>query len=173
MCQPGWCGGVGGEWVLASEWVPSLFTWNYLNIVHQFIHQYKIKSLKFKIKKILQWKKKKRWAESCSSNTQPHDFSDLPGQRFSSHPSCSLQVFRGLCPRLSSSETLAPTSGASSVLTAGEEPSRTSHTSRSLCWPRSEMHPICPQPTALYNPTAHPEEDQTHCRAFGYDGVLH
>ena len=67
-------------------------------------------------------------------NTQPHDFSDLPGQRFSSHPSCSLQVFRGLCSRLSSSETLAPPSGTSPVLTAGEEPSRASHTDRSCSY---------------------------------------
>ena len=41
-----------------NDWVPSLFTWNYLNIVRQLYPQYKIKSLKFKIKKILQWEKK-------------------------------------------------------------------------------------------------------------------
>ena len=41
-----------------NDWVPSLFTWNYLNIVHRLYPQYKIKSLKFKIKKILQWEKK-------------------------------------------------------------------------------------------------------------------
>ena len=41
-----------------NDWVPSLFPWNYLNIVHQLYPQYKIKSLKFKIKKILQWEKK-------------------------------------------------------------------------------------------------------------------
>ena len=41
-----------------NDWVPSLFTWNYLNIVRQLYPQYKIKSLKFKIKKVLQWEKK-------------------------------------------------------------------------------------------------------------------
>ena len=86
---------------------------------------------------------------------------------------CSIAGFQGLCSRLSSSETLAPPSGASPVLTAGEEHSRTSHTSRSLCRPRSEMRPVCPQPTAPCKPTARPEDDQTHCRVFGHDGVLH
>ena len=112
-------------------------------------------------------------SNTCCSNTQPQDFSDFSGQRFSFHPSYPLQVFRGLCSRLSSSETLAPPSGASPVLTAGEEHSRTSHTSRSLCRPRSEMRPVCPQPTAPCKPTARPEDDQTHCRVFGHDGVLH
>ena len=86
---------------------------------------------------------------------------------------CSIAGFQGLCSRLSSSETLAPPSGASPVLTAGEEHSRTSHTSRSLRRPRSEMRPVCPQPTFPCNPTARPEDNQTHCRAFGHDGVLH
>ena len=90
---------------------------------------------------------------------------------FSSHPSYPWQVFRGLWSRLSPSETLGPPSGTSPVLTAGEKHSRTPHSGRSVRRPRSEMRPICPQPTALCNPTARPEADQTHHSAFGYDGV--
>ena len=84
-------------------------------------------------------------SNTCCSNTQPQDFSDFSGQRFSFHPSYPLQVFRGLCSRLSSSETLAPPSGTSPVFPTGKEHSRESHTSRSLLQPRSDMCPNCPQ----------------------------
>ena len=65
---------------------------------------------------------------------------------------CSIAGFQGLCSRLSSSETMAPPSGMSPVLTAGKD-HRRSHTSRSLVQTRSDMCPICPQPAALCNPT--------------------
>ena len=69
--------------------------------------------------------------QSCPTLCNPIDGSPpgspVPGILQASR----LQVFRGLCSRLSSSETLAPPSGTSPVLTAGEEPSRASHTDRS------------------------------------------
>ena len=43
MCQPGWEGGLGeNEFKYMYGWVPSLFTWNFHNIVNQQYPQYKM-----------------------------------------------------------------------------------------------------------------------------------
>ena len=49
MCQPGWEGGWGeNERMYTDGWIPSLFTWNYHNIV---IGSTPVQNKKFKVNK--------------------------------------------------------------------------------------------------------------------------